>query len=231
MATGPTRGADWPELRLVTRDWPPYHIVENGQISGPAVTVVRCAVSRMGVTMRLEAFPWARAQMMVQQGQADGFFTASQTPDRDVWAVLSGPVTWSTIVWYLPRDSTKDPTQDKNLPVASMRGSAFGDYLDRNHYTNITKLGAVSDVLRLLLKGRVDAVLLTEATADDAFRTILTPSDREKLRLIPVSKHPLGVYFARSFLERAPGFLDAFNSATAQCLGEQPDLGTSMIAH
>ncbi len=65
---------------------------DDGTLQGIAVELIRCALHEMNQPYELEVYPWKRAQMMVKDGDAQGFFVGSQNPERDAYATISAPV-------------------------------------------------------------------------------------------------------------------------------------------
>jgi ABC-type amino acid transport substrate-binding protein len=201
-------------LRLTTQEWPPYQVVERGALGGSAVAVVECALARIGAGYEITVYPWRRAQQMVRDGGADGFFAASQSAERDGYAVFSTPVAPQVWRWFWRGDRTIDLT-DRTARVGVIAGSRMHDWLRDNGYTGIEPMESTEAILRLIQLGRVDAVLANDMVFSHALTAI---GGKESGFASSVhSDRPLGVYFARRFLDRHPGFLDRFNAASEAC--------------
>lgn len=66
-----------PPLRMVyAESLPPLAYTEGGQVRGAWVSVAEELARRLQLEVRHEAYPWARAQLMVRNGQADAMITA-----------------------------------------------------------------------------------------------------------------------------------------------------------
>ena len=90
LSAGPAIAAP---VRLTTHDLPPYSFVdEQGKLAGVAVKRVECAMTRIQRAFTVTVYPWARAQKLVYAGDADGFFAASQSAERDALAQLSAEI-------------------------------------------------------------------------------------------------------------------------------------------
>ena len=61
----------------------------KNQARGLAVDVLNRAVAPLGHSVRFEALPWARAQRMVEQGQADILIGPYRSPDREARFLFS----------------------------------------------------------------------------------------------------------------------------------------------
>ena len=68
-------------------------LVKNSNFTGLAAGVVKYVFNRMDVPLEIVVFPWARAQIMVKNAKADGFFAASQKSSREEFAVMSSIIT------------------------------------------------------------------------------------------------------------------------------------------
>lgn len=69
-------------LRVATEDWPPYAYSENGVMAGYSVEILNAVFGGMGVKAVMNQYPWARAQKMALDGEADALFNASFKQER-----------------------------------------------------------------------------------------------------------------------------------------------------
>ncbi len=207
-------------LRLVTHELPPYSYAENnGSVAGLAVRPVQCALDRLGLPYNISFVPWKRAQKMVQTGDADAFFAASQSAERDAFATMSAIVAPQEWRWFLLRDNPSNPKSAEfrsRSTVGSFVGANMLDWLKANGYqveaTPVTNL----QLLKMLLGKRVDAILANHLVMAD----LLQANDAtQKVRSELQENKPLGVYFSHRFLASQPaGFMGRFNAALAACL-------------
>ncbi len=202
---------------LTTHELPPYSTTGDPRSGGIAVDAVRCTLKAMQVEAEIRFEPWARAQSSAKAGLADGFFAASRSVERDVWAQLSVSIAPQQWRWYLLRTSPWDPVDPgfrERATVSSYVGANMQDWLKDNHY----KLGGTpintDHLLLMLLAGRLDAVLANHLVMDK----LLARHERGKeVRSVLQLDKPLGVYFTKDFVGRWPGFLDEFNRAAVGC--------------
>ncbi|MDM8550511.1 transporter substrate-binding domain-containing protein [Desulfobacterales bacterium HSG2] len=68
------------KLVIATTAWPPYIIIENGQISGIDVETVRELCRRLGIELRLWDLPWKRALKYMKSGKVDALITPQTHP-------------------------------------------------------------------------------------------------------------------------------------------------------
>lgn len=208
-------------LRLTTHNLPPYGYLENGELTGTAVRVIRCVLTRLDRPFQIDVVPWKRAQVMVKSGQAEGFFAASRNPQRDHYAVLSQTIAEQNWMWYLLKDSPHDPAAPgfrEKAVVSSFLGANMQKWLRENDY-NLDQ-SPPSDsrlLLRMLLGGRLDAALAN----DQVMRALIrTQEAGERVREVLNRNKPLGIYFSKIFLEANPGFLARFNAEVTDCRRE-----------
>ncbi len=111
------------KIILTTQSVPPYVICnKNGKFDGYAAKVVRYALEKMGQPYEIRIFPWNRAQMMVKEDRADGFFPASQNNTRDEYAVISATIAEQKWNWYLLKSNPSDPADPSFKEKATVGG-------------------------------------------------------------------------------------------------------------
>lgn len=69
-------------LTFAAAEWMPYTFVENDQVVGSQVEMVRAICQRLGVEADIQIFPWARVILMAQQGDVDAIFAPVKTEER-----------------------------------------------------------------------------------------------------------------------------------------------------
>lgn len=206
-------------LRLTTQQQPPYNMEDDkGRQSGLALETVVCALKRMQYPYTIQFLPWLRAQNMVKSGQADGFFPASQNAERDRFAILSDTVAPQQWRWYLPADSTTDPMHAdfrSQATVGAYLGSNMQSWLKQAGYSIYAAPYTHDQLLRVLLAGRVQAVLASDLAMQEA---IVKAGAEQRVRSVLQQDKPMGVYFSLQFLASAsPDFLPRFNSEVTSC--------------
>jgi len=80
------------ELILDTQDFAPYSFLENGQVSGPAASVIKQVCAEMGTKCQLRLLSWTRAQYNVRKGKANGLFVVAKNKEREDWLHFSLPI-------------------------------------------------------------------------------------------------------------------------------------------
>ncbi len=210
-------GAGPAKLKLGTHELPPYSQQVNGQAEGLAVQAVRCALRKQGVAVEFVFLPWARAQSAARQGELDGFFAASQSAERDAWAMLSAPIAPQQWRWYLLRESRQDPLSPEfrqQARVSSFLGGNMLSWLRQEGYQLEAAPPRNEQLLQMLLKRRVDAVLANHLVME---RLLAEQDASGQIRSVLQQDKPLGVYFSQRFTAAHPNFLPRFNQALQGC--------------
>lgn len=215
-----TACADLPPITLTTHDLPPYSYQNaEGLHGGLAVEVVQCVLQRLDTPYTIQVWPWARAQKLVEQGHADGFFAASRSPERDAYAVQTAIIAEQQWRWYLLADNQADPTTEdfrQQARVSSFIGANMLDWLKENGYSVTSPPRDTGGLLRMLQARRIDAVLANNLVMEN----LLQQHDaKATVRSVLQQDKPLGVYFSKKFLSSRPGFLARFNDQVASCRG------------
>jgi ABC-type amino acid transport substrate-binding protein len=166
----------------------------------------------MGVQYEIKVYPWARAQVLVENGQADAFYSASQNSKRDAYAIASEqllPQRWN---WYLLNDSTLDPTQDSfksKGTVGAIFGSNMLKFAQDNDYKIKAQPPTMEALVKMLNSKRIDAILVNDLVMKEYLKDVNILESRFKTVLS--KDKPLRIYFSKKFVNENPWFLDKFN--------------------
>ncbi len=165
-------------------------------MGGIAVNAVHCIFDRLGLKIEIKVLPWARAQKAVQEGAADGFFTASEITDRNAFAVLSEPFVPQVWRWYQLPDTVRD-VGDKTLKVGVLAGSAMEKWLADHGYTAINTVSSTDILVKIAAARRIDAVLSNELVFARSLEQAGLPATT--FRSVIQSDRPLGMYLSKRY--------------------------------
>ena len=76
-------------VELRTSLWPPYQVMLKGELSGVAMTAVKCIFEGLDEGVNVKVVPWGRAISDLKSRQADGLFTSIYSEDLNANAVMS----------------------------------------------------------------------------------------------------------------------------------------------
>lgn len=207
-------------VRLATHDQAPYGTyLADKTFDGVAVRVMTCVFKRLDRELRVEVYPWERAQKLAEWGEVDGFFPATLKPERLVWAGATDVIADQKWVWYMLAGSTLDPTaQDfkAQAKVAAHFGSNRLKSLLEEGYQVVMQPPTDGHLLKALLANRADAVLVGDLAVAEAMKE-QNLSPRE-FRTVLTKDAPLHAYFGKKFLaSEGPGFMKRFNAQIPKC--------------
>ncbi|STR44710.1 amino acid ABC transporter substrate-binding protein (PAAT family) [Iodobacter fluviatilis] len=205
-------------VRLLTQQQPPYSNQQaDGRQSGLALETVRCVMNKLQRPVEIKFLPWKRAQNLVELGEADGFFSASQNSERDRFATLSQAIAPQQWRWYFRTESSAKPLSEEfrlSATVGAYFGSNMLTWLKASGYRIYATPPAHDQLLKMLLAGRVAAVLASDLAMNEA---IHAEHAEYKIRSELQEDKPLGVYFGHRFLKEEPEFLTRFNAELPSC--------------
>ena len=218
FSLAPAALADTAVLKLTTHDLPPYSYRDADQrLRGLAVEVVECALSRMDIPYSIKVTAWARAQKLVKDGMADGFFAGSRNEERDSYAVPSAIIAEQQWRWYLLADNLSDPSSEgfrQQAKVSSFIGANMLDWLKDNHYRVVPPPKNTDGLLKMLQAKRVDAILANNLVMQ---RSLQQQGLENEIRSVLLKDKPLAVYFGKRFISAHPDFLERFNQHVGEC--------------
>lgn len=80
-----TTGNHWENVKIVTEDLAPLGYIDKNdkQLKGETVELVSAALRYLGVPVKIEVYPWARALNMAQNEKNVFIFNLARTPERE----------------------------------------------------------------------------------------------------------------------------------------------------
>ena len=211
-------------MQLVCDHWPPYQILENDNVSGFSVSLVKQVLQRMDVQVTdIKAYPWKRALNYLKNGKADALFSANFNPERTAFAyypdqmLIDSPwVLWGKRSKAIPFLSYKD-LSDKRIGLVSgyTYTKSFWSFVKTHgNYDSVT---SDEQNFRKLAAGRVDYVV---AELGNGYYLL------NKLNLsgiVPFPKAPVkagGLYIIFSKKNVSKEFVDRFSKTLFQIKSE-----------
>lgn len=176
-----------------------YERAEDGRIAGLAPAVLRELAGELGVGLRFELHPWARAQRMVELAQADILVGPYRTAEREArFAFAAEPFYEDRIVFYARAGQAISWQGDyrdlQGQRVAVVRGWTYGSGFEaaRALLRPVT-VEKVEYGLRMLALGRIDLLASNQRNTQPHLRA---PELRERVvELLPLIDVQRG-YFA-----------------------------------
>ena len=150
-------------LKLTTVDWQPFYgqdLPEKGFFSA----IAREVFKRAGYDIKIEFQPWKRALELTKKGNYDGLLGSYYNEERTEHFIYSDKVFENKDVFISKNKDLvlyKALSELKSYQIGSGRGYTYSDELKQNGF-NIIETNDDLHSLRMLLKDRVDLVLMSE---------------------------------------------------------------------
>jgi ABC-type amino acid transport substrate-binding protein len=199
-------------LRFVVPNFPPYMYQKNGELAGEGVSRVDKILKKAAIPFSFKlTTDYDRAIYEVKSGYSDGFFLASQNDERDKIAVFTKPVMQNAWCWFLLNSTSLDP-QDikfKSADVGTILNTNTHKWLSKNEFTSVSGVLEPHTLLKMLNRGRLDAIFLSEAVFIEAISKL--SHSREHYKTVIQKVRPFGIYLSRIYLAKNPEALQSIN--------------------
>ena len=176
--------------------YPPLEIVENGELTGPGIEVVREVFKRMGYTdetFKISPYPWQRLLEMAKLGELDMVIDVSDTPERNEFLDLSTePYAEYYVHFFVRKDSEinfdGDLSEMTNYTIGLVQGYSYFEnicFALENDIITVDEAMTSSDNFDKLIYGRLDIIAEEKYNAS----TILNEkgyADEVKMLDIPI---------------------------------------------
>lgn len=129
------------EIRLITEDSPPANYLDKGQITGPAVDIVKAIQNKVGHVGKLEVLPWTRGYQMAQNEKEIGLFSTTRTEEREKLFKWVGPLVTNKWSFFAKKDkgikiSNLDEAK-KIKRIGTYTDDAKEQFLKNKGFTNL----------------------------------------------------------------------------------------------
>ena len=165
------------DISLRWDDDPPYFMVQEGEVVGIDVDLVREAMERLGCGLSLKKLPWARALLELRDGRVDMLSGAYRTPEREQYAYYSNVVglVSPNILFIRRSDEARfDPVGLRELLKSDFRLGAQINVSYSDEYSalvqnpdyekNIQYVSRRESLWKMLARNRVDGVVASRLT-------------------------------------------------------------------
>lgn len=85
----------FPNLQILTEEWPPFQYTDNGELKGKTVGLLTAILKEAGSELGpedVQVLPWARAYLKVQREPNTVLFSTTRTPERENLFKWVGPI-------------------------------------------------------------------------------------------------------------------------------------------
>ena len=84
-------------LKIVTEEFPPYSMTQNGKVTGLATDVLQAVLKEVNMQGNIQSMPWARAYEVAQGPETVLIYSITRTPVREKlfkWIGVIAPADW-----------------------------------------------------------------------------------------------------------------------------------------
>lgn len=183
-----------------------FEYQSSGEYQGLGAELVRILAARTGNTVRFRMVPWARAQAMLAQGQADILIGPYKAPERfSSMAFSEKPFYQDQIVFYTRQDASFSWDGNyatlKNRRLVMLNGWAYGVELERARPTlQVSVANNVENGLKMLVHNHVDLFVTNRRNTEPVVTRL---SMERQVRILPRVLEVQNGYFA---FPRSPEF-------------------------
>lgn len=184
----PVHGA---EIQVVAAELAPHAGLQLPQ-QGWVPRVLTLALKDRGYEPLIQFMPFPRALSWAQQGQVEAIAPLYKSAARAEYLLFSEPLGWSqTALFYHSKKpiNFKDLEDLKGLKVALMRGARVSDEFDDNTGMVRVEVTSYEQQVRMLMAGRVDAIVGEEFVVRAMLRQQYSPGAQD----IVQAEQPLAV--------------------------------------
>lgn len=154
-------------LTLATVDnFPPFSYRDGDDLTGIDVDLVHEMTKRLGISVRIQAYPWARVMSSVRSGEVEGAFAAFETEERQAFCLYVGVLHVEEFYLFARKDNEFPYAQISDLygkRAGIDRGVFVSDAFERAVHDGRITLEEVNDMgminIRKLNAGRIDAAI------------------------------------------------------------------------
>ncbi len=186
---------------------------------GLAADVLRAVAARTGDTVHFKLYPWARAQAMVEHGEADVLVGPYKSPERLLrFAFAERPFYQDDMVFYTRMGGSPSWSGSyatiRGLRIVAVNGWIYGSAFDTARAEwGINNVPSVENGLMMLMHNRIDLLAANRRNTEAAIDTLQIRGAVQPL--LPIIDVQQG-YFAFPRQSSHDGLRQRFNQAFNQ---------------
>ncbi|MCP4344339.1 MAG: ABC transporter substrate-binding protein [Desulfobacterales bacterium] len=146
-------------LRLITEDYPALNYIEDGQLKGPSVDIVKEIQKKLDITTKIKVYPWARGYMMLEKEDNVALFSTARTVKRENLFKWVGPLSQSKFAFFAKKGSgikLSNLNDAKKYKIGVQRGGVNEQFLKNEGFTHVQNVTNPVQNFHKLMMGRFD---------------------------------------------------------------------------
>ena len=198
----PLQAAEPAPLLVMTDLWPPFRVLDDsGELRGLDIDLLEQLSERTGLRFEILRAPWARGLAALQQGKADLMTGLAKTSEREAYVrYLPRPYYACAPRFYtIPQRASAlhSYAQLSGLNVGQVLGSAYFEPFDSDQNLRKTAVNNEAQLLGMLARGRLGAVIGTDCQVDYELRDPRWAARIVKAAYRPVTRTDLYIGFSQ----------------------------------
>ncbi|WPP01900.1 transporter substrate-binding domain-containing protein [Pseudomonas sp. HR96] len=195
-------------LRVVTEEFSPYNMTENGKITGLSTEVVQAVLAEVGETAPIQVMPWARAYDMALHEENVLIYSITRSPEREPlfnWVgliVSTHTCLYSSAARPVHLNSLEDA---RRYQIGTVKDDVGEEYLTARHFTvgeNLQSSSKYELNYDKLKGGRVDLWISDDRNAAYLARQAGDQPERVLVQSLPLAD--LGEDLSLAFSLKTP---------------------------
>ena len=198
----PVHAEEAPPLLVMTDVWPPFRMqAADGALQGLDIDLLNQLSARTGLRFKVQRAPWARGLAALQNGKADLMTGLAKTPEREAYIhYLAKPYYACAPRFYAAPAQAKalhSYAQLAGLTIGHVLESAYFEPFDSDAQLRKTAVNTESQLLEMLSRGRLQAVIGTDCQVDYELRDARWKGLIAKAEFRPEAHTDLYIGFSR----------------------------------
>lgn len=158
------------DITYITEDYPPENYLENGELKGYAVEILKEVWREMGVAEQpIQVMPWARGYATALNQPDIMLFAMARNSEREKLFKWVGPIYYTRIKLFSLRNADyniKTIDDAKELRTGVMRNDIGDRILIEKDFpeTSLTRVRELKQLIMMLKTGRIDLICTTETS-------------------------------------------------------------------
>lgn len=203
------------EFPIIFEEYPPYEFIEDGEVKGINIDLIREAFRRMGLIPFFEPRPWKRALLELKEGNILALSSGFKTPEREEFAFYPKEGLAMEEVAVLSRAASPVPVKSledlHGLVIGIRTDYSYGDEFDSMRDLHKTRAVSNRQLLMMLLAKRVDVIIANKAVITYIAKKM--GRSHELRTEYEINREPLYLFFSRARGERGRLLAEKFGQA------------------
>ncbi len=161
-------------VTMMCNPFPPSKIADRPMMPGYDVEILRAAFAVSHIAVNTPFYPWKRAYLMAERGDADGLCSCSYLPEREAAFLYSSELGREHVGLFAINDTVLDSDEELADAKQLIVGVVSGYTLESNaRELGLDLISANSErvLLGLLLSRRLDAIYTFKAPMENTVRS------------------------------------------------------------